>query len=307
MTWHSPARRVGFTLVELLVVIAIIGVLVALLLPAVQAARESARRMSCQNNLRQLGIALHSYHDTLQVFPPHKLVSPDRNWLTLLLPYVEQGNLHSTYRFDLAWNAAGNQTAVNTPIKILICPSTPGGMSRKDPVSSSITAAVADYATPNNMPAVAYTSSGVPQPADPTGIINGQIGVRMAQVTDGTSHTAFAVEDAGRPVHWLKSGRGPNSTSGGCGNDDVSGGRVGGAAWADPAGGLPVHTFSTTGLTCPGPCAMNCTNNNEPFAFHRNGINLVFADGSTRFVQQNIKLETFFAMMTKAGGELVSE
>ena len=306
MIRRTFARSLGFTLVELLVVIAIIGVLISLLLPAVQAAREAARRMSCQNHLRQLGIALHNYHDTLRVFPPHQLTNPPRNWITLLLPYFEQNNVHALYRFEVAWSAAQNQPAVNTPIKILLCPSTPNGASRKDQFSATITAAVTDYATPNNMPAIAYTANGIPQPSDSTGIINGQIGVRVAEITDGTSHTAFAVEDAGRPVHWLRNGRGPNATTVGCGNDNVSGGRVSGSAWADPAGGLPVHTFAATGLTCPGPCAMNCTNNNEPYSFHRSGINVVFADGSTRFIQQNIKLETFFAMMTKAGGEIVA-
>jgi prepilin-type processing-associated H-X9-DG protein len=276
-------------------------------LPAVQAAREAARRMACQNNLRQLGIALHNYHDTLHVFPPHQLTDPPRNWITLMLPYIEQGNLHATYRFDVAWNAAQNQAAVNTPIKILICPSTTGGGGRKDQFSATITAAVSDYATPNNMPPIAYTTNGLAPPGDLTGIINGQIGVRLAEITDGTSQTAFAVEDAGRPVHWVKGRRGPTSTSLGCGNDDVANGRVSGSAWADPAGGLPIHTFAGTGLTCPGPCAMNCTNNNEPYAFHPGGINIVFADGSTRFVQQNMKLDVLFAMMTKAGGETVSE
>ena len=306
MIGRSVTRRFGFTLVELLVVIAIIGILISLLLPAVQAAREAARRMSCQNNLRQLGIALHNYHDALGVFPPHQLTSPPRNWLTLLLPYFEQNNAHALYRFDAAWNDPLNQPAVNTPIKILLCPSTPGGAGRKDQFSASITAAVSDYATPNNMPPIAYTANGLTPPADTQGIINGHVGVRIPQITDGTSSTAFAVEDAGRPIHWLKYGRGPNSTTVGCGNDDVAGGRVSGSAWADPASGLPVHTFAASGLTCPGPCAMNCTNNNEPYAFHRTGINIVFADGSVRFIQQNIKLESFFAMMTKAGGEVVA-
>ena len=306
------AKPPGFTLVELLVVIAIIGVLVALLLPAVQAAREAARRMSCQKNLRQLGIALHNYHDTLGVFPPHRMTNPLRGWITLLLPQIEQGNLHSIYRFDQNWNHALNQPAINTPLKVVVCPSTPGGNNRRDQFSATITGAVADYATPNNMPVSGYTANNLPQPADNTGIINGMIGVRIAQVTDGTSHTIFALENAGRPLHYIRGGRlGPANrnypAAPTCGNDDVVNGRVSGGAWGDPAGGLPIHTFTADGLNCPGPCAINCTNSNEPFAFHPNGINAAFADGSVRFLQQNMKLDVVFALVTKAGGETISE
>ena len=96
--------REGFTLVELLVVIAIIGVLVAMLLPAVQAAREAARRASCQNNLRQVGLALHNYHDQFGILPPRRIVSPLHNWVTLILPQFEQGNVHGSYRFDVPWS-----------------------------------------------------------------------------------------------------------------------------------------------------------------------------------------------------------
>lgn len=166
----SGARswRSAFTLVELLVVIAIIGVLVALLLPAVQSARESARRMSCSNNLKQLGIALHNYHDTYQRFPPAginygwclnpppatKLPQNNRlnaNGLTMMLPYVEQSGLASQYRSDLpASNAMNgntgccgpnsaveamvgdatiNSVVARTKVKIFMCPSDP-----KDPL-----------------------------------------------------------------------------------------------------------------------------------------------------------------------------
>src|SRR5262245_35353368 len=171
MIGRLTVRRAAFTLVELLVVIAIIGILVSLLLPAVQAAREAARRLSCQNELQQRGIALHNYDDTLHVFPPHELTDPPRNWITLLLPYFEQNNVHALYRFEVAWADPLNRPAVNTPIKILVCPSTPGGAGRRDLVSATITAAVSDYATPNNMPAIAYSANGLMPPADNGGII----------------------------------------------------------------------------------------------------------------------------------------
>src|SRR3954454_23663650 len=113
--------RRAFTLVELLVVIAIIGVLVALLLPAVQVARESARRTSCTNNLRQLGLALHHFHDAYGGFPPGRVnaTATSCSWPPFILPFVEQMSLFEKYRFDLRWDDANtnDKGVIQTPIK----------------------------------------------------------------------------------------------------------------------------------------------------------------------------------------------
>jgi prepilin-type processing-associated H-X9-DG protein len=127
----------------------------------------------------------------------------------------------------------------------------------------------------------------------------------MSKILDGTSHTILVIEDGGRPRFWLKGRRGPSSTADGCGNDDVSGGRVSGAGWADPAAALPLHSFMTDGLTCPGPCVMNCTNNNEPYSFHPHGMNVSFADGSTRYLKESLSVKMFAAYVTRFGGEYV--
>jgi prepilin-type N-terminal cleavage/methylation domain-containing protein/prepilin-type processing-associated H-X9-DG protein len=136
------SRVRGFTLVELLVVIAIIGVLVALLLPAVQAAREAARRASCQNNFKQIGIALHNYHDVLNTFPSGYLDNPVASeeswgWSALMLPYIEQQPLHDALGVNRAQlvdrlrspNGATTVPAARTVIKIFICPSDSGHQS----------------------------------------------------------------------------------------------------------------------------------------------------------------------------------
>src|ERR1700704_1333018 len=109
MTPRSLSHRRGFTLVELLVVIAIIGVLVALLLPAVQAAREAARRIKCQNNLKQIGIGLHNYHDTIGCFPPGATKSNTTSWHVHVLPFMEQKNLYDQFDFSAGAYTSNNQ------------------------------------------------------------------------------------------------------------------------------------------------------------------------------------------------------
>src|SRR5262245_4946376 len=120
----------GFTLIELLVVIAIIGVLIALLLPAVQKVREAANRTTCGNNLRQLGVAMHNYHDANGGFPPGRGHLPVTNtfahsWTPYILPYIEQDNLYRLYDFTKVFSDPANLPATQTPLKILICPSVP--------------------------------------------------------------------------------------------------------------------------------------------------------------------------------------
>src|SRR6188474_815114 len=135
MSNRNRVRKAGFTLVELLVVIAIIGVLVALLLPAVQAARESARRMSCGNNMRQLGLACHNFVDVRGVVPPSRTATAGfpplgiprgmyHGWACWLLPYMEQANLASKYDFTLHFGHANNRAAIQTQVPGFYCPST---------------------------------------------------------------------------------------------------------------------------------------------------------------------------------------
>ena len=145
-------RSVGFTLIELLVVIAIIGILIALLLPAVQKVREAAGRIACGNNLKQIGIGLHNYHDTYAEIPPHRL---DRyggvTWAVLLLPYIEQGNFYSRWDpkrwyYDQGQNVAEGDEIRQTQVKIYYCP------TRRQPPQNSIVGDKPDYAFGGSKP-----------------------------------------------------------------------------------------------------------------------------------------------------------
>ncbi len=170
-------RRRGFTLVELLVVIAIIGILVGLLLPAVQSAREAARRMSCQNNLKQIGLALHNFESARKFFPPARLdsalgfpvvefgvpepasasVTIQHGPGTLLLPFMEQGSVYALYDFKQTWSSTANAAAVKTQIPSFICPSAPDSarLDTGNPPGSTLTnkwlAAACDYAIANGV------------------------------------------------------------------------------------------------------------------------------------------------------------
>ncbi len=186
------SKRRGFTLIELLVVIAIIGVLIALLLPAVQAAREAARRAQCLNNLRQIGLALHGYHDVNNRFPPGgwewrpSPASTKRQiaWSALLLPWVEQRAVYDSLNLDLAYDAPANRTGGATALGVFLCPSS----RRVSEIVGGLGAC--DYGGlngeritgPNNPPKGAFLYD------DP---------LPLSAIRDGTSTTLGISEDAG--------------------------------------------------------------------------------------------------------------
>ncbi|MGM0489477.1 MAG: DUF1559 domain-containing protein [Planctomycetota bacterium] len=229
-------RQRGFTLVELLVVIAIIGVLIALLLPAVQAARESARRMSCQNNAKQIGLAMHNYHDVHDMFPKIIWGYPDRpeyeigylpepchhTWLTSLLPYLEQQPLHDQIDFDLpAWG----QPHVGTLLSVFRCPSDAAFSS----VSETHDVAWTNYAgsegyqwwpTSHVTPTGNWAKHGFHKEADVSGLFApGKKWRKLPNITDGTSNTVIITERDSRgymggPFNTSGTGmRRPNSIS----------------------------------------------------------------------------------------------
>jgi prepilin-type N-terminal cleavage/methylation domain-containing protein len=184
-------RPQAFTIVELLVVVAIIGVLVALLLPAVQAARESARRAQCANNLKQLGLALHAYQGALGTFPAGVIDSDQdfrdalHNGFVLLLPFIEQDVLYQAYDFDTPWQSPTNLPIAETRLQLLICPSSGSTV----PQDGGVPGAPTDYAFSKGPLAYLCTK------AAGLGMFDVNSQVRVAKIQDGTSHT-FALGEA---------------------------------------------------------------------------------------------------------------
>lgn len=313
----------AFTLVELLVVIAIIGILVALLLPAIQSAREAARRNSCLNNLKQFGLAAHNFIDSeKRLFagattydasgrpianPTSADTGPKHNWPTQLMPFMEEKALIKSYSFGVAWNNAKNKPIITSPVSVLYCPSVPASSNERvtEVTSGGVIAATMDYSAVVNVGDTFYTAMGRPKPPTEAkqGLPDDQARIKISRIRDGLSKTFLLHEVGGRPVFYVAPGKvGPTDLDY-ANKQDVKGGIALGGAWAQPDNMQTLHGTKFDGLSNGGPCFMNCTNNNEIYSFHTSGANTLMADASVRFVLEDGDPVVFAAAVTRAGGE----
>jgi prepilin-type N-terminal cleavage/methylation domain-containing protein len=304
----------GFTLVELLVVIAIIGILVALLLPAIQAARESARRTECSNKLKQIGVALHNFENTFKYLPPggisgstvtvaHKKLNVPANvthaWAIFLMPYLEQQALYDNYRLDRDWQAPENREVRETRVPVLLCPSTPDPLrvdTQTPAAFGTITAAVTDYGVNNAVSTSLYSLGLIDRESydNPQGMMRVNELLRLADVRDGLSNTTWIQEDAGRPQLFRTA------------RTKVIGSTVSGAGWANRDNEFILHGYSPDGVTSTGPCAVNCNNNNEIYGFHPGGALALMGDASVRMLTEDMPIRVVARLITRQAREPVS-
>lgn len=313
MTLHRPFRqatsgptRNGFTLVELLVVIAIIGVLVSLLLPAVQQTREAARRIQCRNNLKQLSLALLNYHDQHRVFPPGEIHggpwqgqyrsygegAPHCDWdgsmgiwMNLIFPMIEEQAAYDQLDFNIhpQWQSEANQEIMQAVFPMFLCPSDGYRGLTTNWASSLNRARIAHYYAVNGslensaMPhkdGIVVTTGGRPYGHCNAndGMFYNDSNTKMKDIVDGTSHTAMVCEVWGRD-------RDQNATS---------------------SRGMNLHMAVYFDWT-PNSTQINPWKANS---FHPGGLHVSFADGSAHFITDSIQLEVFQAISTIAGEEI---
>ena len=310
-------RSRGFTLIELLVVIAIIAVLIALLLPAVQQAREAARRTQCKNNLKQLGLAIHNYHDTHSCLPIAD-VSGAVNPVSAharLLPYIDQTNLYNLIDFNVPYDHVNNVTARSKEVPAFRCPSDP------TPLPASI-GGRNNYYWNAGSGIVMYASGATGQP--PTnGIIFHNKPFRFADITDGLSNTGAMAEkltgdgsngvaspktDTFQPGTYPAT---PDEALQQCNATNVldltkQGYSNVGGPWLQQYHSTNQynHVLQPNGRSCMFPPGRIATTANSQ---HTGGVHLLLCDGSVKFISENIALETWRSIGSINGGEVLGE
>ena len=352
---RTESLRRGFTLIELLVVIAIIAVLIALLLPAVQAAREAARRTQCVNNLKQIGLAMHNYHQVHESFPMGAslgyldpgLVYAKNDWSAhaAMLPQLEQTVLFNASNFNFGVTEASssqylayqvNQTVINAQVKAFLCPSDPGAGGSYTNSNNYF----ASVGTTTNFGSAGSTTIVTLSDHPTTGLFGYQLSYGLRHVIDGTSNTiAFSESTVGNasqvakqknigivsvaiPATALVQDATINYAN------TLAGLRTCDKAWASGTGAVDTqrgknwahgamaftmfntvatpNSINDTWCYCANTSSGSLSAFSEADSFHPGGVNALMGDGSVKFIKESINILTWWALGTKANGEVVS-
>lgn len=316
----SQNKRKAFTLIELLVVIAIIAILVALLLPAVQQAREAARRSSCKNNLKQIGLGLHNYHDSFNCLPPGSIVLINSagttigghgwTWHASLLPYIEQGPLYDAIQGPDS-NGMGSEGGGSTSAKqelagqskitTFACPSHPDasqGPAKGGYATSTYNGNMGTLIGPSGDNCYGGSITTIAQLREARQCLNGDgifyisSSTRFRDVTDGLTNTIFVSEviDSG----------GDSNKLGGAGSDRRH-------SFSPGADGNPPTEMSEYLIAAEGNDPINSYGEEAAGSYHRGGAQFVLGDGSVRFLSENLSMQTYQALSTRSGRETVGE
>lgn len=301
-------RKSGFTVVELLVVVAIIGLLVALLVPAINQARETARATQCRNHLRNFALSILNYQSTRGRFPPAATTAPEHSVITYLLPYLEEQTAYDRINLSIDWDQGSNELFEKKVDLggVLYCPTAPEVRTRKlfgefrsDPISSLH---ISDYAPAHRINAESADIKRLIHegkihdrgPSDSPkwqGILRKTPQLNSERVTtddvgDGLAQTFIFFEAAGRPQYFElgKPRADKNITS---------------FRWGSPALSIRVDN------TCHSTRLFNCTNSDELYSMHPNGLNIAKADGSITFISNEISPDIFVSLYTLDGDEVI--
>jgi prepilin-type N-terminal cleavage/methylation domain-containing protein/prepilin-type processing-associated H-X9-DG protein len=303
-------KKSGFTLIELLVVIAIIAILIALLLPAVQQAREAARRSQCKNNMKQLGLAMHNYHDVMGNFPIASMGSratliTDNNqsgnvWMRYIMPYIDQANMYNKWDETRQYAQGGNTALIRTVVPTLLCPSDSATKTWNNTPNYNYAVNLGNTTVQSTNPFNGVSYKGGPfkwSNSSTTGY-----SYKIRDIVDGTSNTILLGEirqgQNGQDLRGLiwyvphvgfTSHYPPNTSV----PDNLS-------------SGFCVAANSAIGLPCQG------TSSSAPLNFsarsmHTGGVHVTMCDGSVRFASENIDIGTWRALSTRYGNETIGE
>ena len=301
----------GFTLVELLVVIAVISILMALILPAVQMAREAARRTQCLNHLKQIGLALHNYHDIHRTFPPACIRpvgftdngrdQPRSTWAVAILPMIEQANLYQQFDSTVDTTNVANLLATSTVVSAYRCPTDTGTGTAFEPILGAL------YSRSNYAANFGSASWGVRfwQDSKSRGVMGQNVGLRMGDITDGLSNTVCVAEVRAEPSALDNRGTwafpAPGASSVGLDCDRECQGVNGDAThdWIPYCNPLPNQL----------PCSFQNTeeSNAGPRSMHPQTANVLLSDGSARSLSESLDKQIIYRLFTSGDGEVVGE